>query len=424
MKYYSWTIGCQMNRAETSEICSYLQSLGMQRVNTAREADIVVINTCVVRQNAEDKVVGMLGYLKGIKREQPGMRIALTGCFVDSDIPRLNGQFPHVNCYFKPGETGKFEDWLCKELIDSCERNPQSATHSASTVSAYIPIIQGCNNFCSYCIVPFRRGRERSRPATEILYTAKRLIANGAREIVLVGQNVNAYGKDLEPVSDLAALLRELNDLTGLLRIRFLTNHPKDMSPGLIDAMLSLDKVCHHVCLPLQAGDDQILKAMNRHYTLDQYKSLIDSMRHSISDIALSTDLIVGFPGETEEQYLNTVNAVKDIRFDVVHVAYYSPRIGTFASERLIDDVPYDAKLRRLHEIESLQTEILSDINQQYVGSPIEILVEGRKGGKWYGRTVSDKLVFFEGAADFKGSKVTVNVKSASPWALQGTPVT
>ena len=193
------------------------------------------------------------------------------------------------------------------------------------------------------------------------------------------------------------------------------------MSPDLIDAMLSLDKVCHHVCLPLQAGDDQILRAMNRHYTLDDYKSLIEKMRHSIPDIAFSTDLIVGFPGETEVQYLNTVNAVKDIHFDVVHVAYYSPRPGTSASERLIDDVPYEAKLRRLHEIENLQTEILSDINRQYIGRPVDILVEGKKGAKWYGRTTSDKLVFFEVATDCTGNPVTINVKSASPWALQGT---
>ena len=411
-----------MNRAETSEICAYLQSLGIERVNTAREADIVVLNTCVVRQNAEDKVVGMLGYLKGIKREHPDMRIALTGCFIDSDISELSRQFPHVNCFFIPGETSKFEDWVCKELIDSKGHIPPTSVCSRAAVSSYIPIIQGCNNFCSYCIVPYRRGRERSRPLNEVLNTAEELVANGASEIILLGQNVNAYGKDLEPRTDLAMLLGTLNDIKGLLRIRFLTNHPKDMSPSLIDAMLSLDKVCHHVCLPLQAGDDLILRAMNRHYTVEDYKSLIEKIRHSIPDIALSTDLIVGFPGETEEQYLNTFNAVNDIHFDVVHVAYYSPRTGTSASNDLIDDVPYDTKLRRLHEIEDLQTSILSEINQEYTGGAVEILVEGKKGAKWYGRTTSDKLVFFESDTDCTGKMVTINVTSASPWALQGTP--
>ncbi|MCX6007012.1 MAG: MiaB/RimO family radical SAM methylthiotransferase, partial [Chloroflexi bacterium] len=315
-----------MNRAESSEIGNYLQSLGLEQVRTAREADMVILNTCVVRQNAEDKVIGMLGYLKGIKREKPDMRIALTGCFVDSDISQLNKQFPHINCFFKPGDRINFEDWLCSEAIDSSIRNLDVTIHPTASVSAYIPIIQGCNNYCSYCIVPYRRGPERSRPPSEILNQAAELVTNGAREIVLLGQNVNAYGKDLDPITDLAALLYQLNELRGLIRIRFLTNHPKDMNHDLIEAMLSLNKVCHHICLPLQAGDDQILKSMNRHYTLDDYRSLVNRIRDTIPDIALSTDIIVGFPGESEAQYFNTYKAITDIHFDVVHVAAYSPR--------------------------------------------------------------------------------------------------
>lgn len=422
MKYYSWTIGCQMNRAESSEICSYLESLEIERVNTAPEADIVVLNTCVVRQNAEDKVIGMLGYLKGIKRERPEMLIALTGCFVDSDIQKLRRQFPQVNHFFKPGEKASFEEWLLKEAIGSGRKNG-SITSAGSPVSAYVPIIQGCNNYCSYCIVPFRRGPERSRPADEILTRAKELVARGAREIVLLGQNVNAYGKDFGPRTDLAALLAGLNDIHDLLRIRFLTNHPKDMSPSLIDAIHSLDKVCHHICLPLQAGDDQVLRAMNRHYTLADYRSLIDKVRAAIPDMALSTDIIVGFPGETDEQYLATYNAIKDIRFDIVHVAFYSPRAGTAASRQLNDDVPHDTKLSRLHEIEDLQAGILSEINREHIGRNVEVLVEGKKGAKWFGRTPSDKLVFFEDDADRSGQLVIIHVRSASPWALQGQPL-
>jgi len=410
-----------MNRAESSEICGYMQSLGMERVKTAREADIVILNTCVVRQNAEDKVIGMLGYLKGIKKDRPHMRIALTGCFVDSDIPQLNRQFPHINCFFKPGEQNDFHDWLCREAIDSAERIPAANVSLPAPVSAYIPIIQGCNNYCSYCIVPYRRGPERSRPPGDIMYQALKLVEQGAREIVLLGQNVNAYGKDLSPQTDLAALLHKLDNLDGLLRIRFLTNHPKDMSPDLINAMLSLKKVCHHICLPLQAGDDHILRSMNRHYTFDDYRMLVDRIRHAISDIALSTDVIVGFPGESEEQYSNTYTAINEIRFDVVHVATYSPRAGTLASKQLHDDVPYDTKLRRLREIEGLQARVLSDTNQKHVGKSVEILVEGKKGQKWYGRTYSDKLVFFEDDADCKSTLVEINVKSTSPWALQGT---
>jgi tRNA-2-methylthio-N6-dimethylallyladenosine synthase len=420
MKYYSWTIGCQMNRAESSEICNYLETLGMERVNLAREADIVLLNTCVVRQNAEDKVVGMLGYVKGIKREKPDLKIALTGCFVDSDLPQLGRQFPHVNLFFKPGEKVSFEEWLYSESIGT--RSSEGNTQPVSPVSSYIPIIRGCNNFCTYCIVPYRRGRENSRPGEEVMDKAAALIQNGAREIVLLGQNVNAYGKDLVPRTDLSTLLSRLNELEGLLRIRFLTNHPKDMNPGLIEAMLSLDKVCKHICLPLQAGDDRILQAMNRHYTLDDYKALVGRIRERIPDIALSTDIIVGFPGESEEQYLNTYNAIKDIRFDVVHVAYYSPRTGTMASEKLQDDVSYDSKLNRLHEIEVLQTRVLTEINGHYVGSLIDVLVEGKKGDKWFGRTGSDKLVFFEDKADHLGKLVTVHIITASPWALQGIP--
>jgi len=412
-----------MNRAESSEIGNYLQSLGLEQVRTAREADMVILNTCVVRQNAEDKVIGMLGYLKGIKREKPDMRIALTGCFIDSDISQLKTQYPYVNHFFKPGDRINFEDWMCSEAIDSSMRNLNVTIHSTAPVSGYIPIIQGCNNYCSYCIVPYRRGPERSRPPDEILNQAAELVANGAREIVLLGQNVNAYGKDLDPSTDLASLLHQLNELRGLIRIRFLTNHPKDMNHELIKAMLSLNKVCHHICLPLQAGDDQILKSMNRHYTLDDYRSLVNRILDSIPDIALSTDIIVGFPGESESQYFNTYKAIADIHFDVVHVAAYSPRTGTFASKYLPDDVPYDIKLQRLHDIEDLQTTILSKINQKQIGDTVEILVEGKKSLKWYGRTNSDKLVFFTDPSDHKGKIVKVNVESASPWALQGTPV-
>ncbi|RPJ57015.1 MAG: tRNA (N6-isopentenyl adenosine(37)-C2)-methylthiotransferase MiaB, partial [Dehalococcoidia bacterium] len=419
---YIWTIGCQMNRAESSEIGSYLASLGISRVNTAREADIVILNTCVVRQNAEDKVIGMLGYLKGIKKDKPDMRIALTGCFVDSDIQQLSKNYPHINHFFRPGENRDFEDWICLETIDA-GGDPSSIFKSPTPVSVFIPIIQGCNNYCSYCIVPYRRGRERSRPTNEILNIASELVENGAREIVLLGQNVNAYGKDLDPKTDLASLLSGLNDIDDLKRIRFLTNHPKDMGPDLIAAMASLRKVCHHVCLPLQAGDDQILRSMNRHYTVHDYRLLVERLRSAMPDIALSTDIIVGFPGESEAHYLNTHQAINDVQFDVVHVAAYSPRTGTLASEKLIDDVPYDEKLRRLHDLENLQTAILSRINQKLIGTVVEILVEGKKGTKWYGRTYSDKLCFYEDSNDQTGMLVNIKVTSSSPWALQGTAI-
>jgi tRNA-2-methylthio-N6-dimethylallyladenosine synthase len=421
MKYYIWTIGCQMNRAESAGLAHTLDSYGFEQVKTAREADVVLINTCVVRQNAEDKVTGMLGYLKGIKGARPHMLIAVTGCFVDSDIKKLANRYPHVNCFFQPGEIRPFEDWVLAGAISNAERNAETRGPASAPVSAFIPIIQGCNNFCSYCIVPYRRGRERSRPPEEIMMQAESYVVSGAREIVLLGQNVNTYGKDLGVNIDLASLLARLNSIPGLFRIRFLTNHPKDMSDELINALSCLSKVCHHICLPLQAGDDQVLKAMNRHYSVAEYRALVDKIRCTVPDIALSTDIIVGFPGESEDQFQNTFRAIAEIGFDVVHVAAYSPREGTSASEQLPDDVPYETKMRRLHEIETLQTAILSAKNSILVGRDLEILVEGKKGPKWYGRTYSDKLVFFDDGLDRTGELAMVHVQSSTPWALQGS---
>jgi tRNA-2-methylthio-N6-dimethylallyladenosine synthase len=417
MNYYLWTMGCQMNKAESSDIGNYLESLAMQRVNKAADADIAVLNTCVVRQNAEDKVTGMLGYLKGIKAARPGLKIAVTGCFVSEELPLLRRSYSHVNFFFQPGEIGQFKEWVLQEYT---RHEMLAGIRPDSAVSAYIPIIQGCNNYCSYCIVPYRRGRERSRSPGEILEQAGFLVEGGAREITLVGQNVNAYGKDLDEKSSLGRLLYSMHEIEGLKRIRFLTNHPKDMSPELIDAIASLPKVCHHACLPLQAGDDTILKAMNRHYTLADYKALVKRVRSAIPGMALSTDLIVGFPGESEEQFMNSYHAVEEIHFEAVHVASYSTRSGTTASREFIDDVESDVKMQRLHAIEDLQRDILTAANGRLVGTEVEILVEGRKGGKWYGRTYSDKLVFFPGDGDYLGKLVNVRVNSATPWSLQG----
>ena len=412
-----------MNKAESSGLASHLASLGLESVKDINDADIVLLNTCVVRQNAEDKVNGMLGYLKGIKHMKPEMRIAVTGCFVTDDLRILTRSFPHVNHFFKPGENHSFEDWLLSESIGDRHGSMERPLQSPSPLSIYIPIIQGCDNFCSYCIVPYRRGRERSRSPADIVKEAERAVDEGAREIILLGQNVNSYGKDLGDGTDLSGLLTLLNHIDGLFRIRFLTNHPKDMSLDLIKSIASLDKVCHHFCVPLQAGDDLILKAMQRQYTYNDYRSLIRQTRQIIPDIALSTDIIVGFPGETEDQFENTFRAIQDLRFDAVHIAAYSTRSQTYASQHFLDDVPYEVKMQRLRRLEELQKEILTEINRQLVGQTLEILVEGKKGAKWFGRTYSDKLVFFTGSQDYTGRLVAVHIESASPWSLQGAPV-
>jgi tRNA-2-methylthio-N6-dimethylallyladenosine synthase len=424
MKYYIWTIGCQMNRAESLEMANLLIRSGHEQVKTARQAEIAILNTCVVRQNAENKVNGMLGYIKGIKTLNPGLRIVVTGCFVEPETAALKKAFPYVDYFFPPGLSGQFEDWLSAQSLASRSDGFSISNRAGNSVVTYIPIIQGCNNYCSYCIVPYRRGSEKSRPPVDILDVAAAAVANGTREIILLGQNVNAYGHDLEQDIDLCRLLRLLHDIPDLLRIRFLTNHPKDMSDSLIEAMASLPKVCRHVCLPLQAGDDLILRAMNRHYTFDHYRSLIHEIRNKVPGIAISTDLIVGFPGETDEQFLNSVRAIEKLRFDVVHTAAYSPRLGTKAAVEFADDVTDEIKKQRLHRVESLQEAIATEINTGLTGTTMEVLVEGEKDSRWYGRTYSDKLVFFTGNHDLLGKLTKVEIVSASPWALRGQLIT
>lgn len=422
-QYYIWTIGCQMNKAESQRIAGYLESLGYQATSTPRDAHLVVLNTCVVRQSAEDKVLGALGYMKGIKRDNPSLSILVTGCFVDSKIERLERQFPYVDIFFKPGSYLDLLDWAKQQGIDISQSERGLCESVPSYPSTFIPIIQGCDNFCSYCIVPYRRGREKSRPLKEIAAEATELAKCGVKEVILLGQNVNSYGHDLPEQSGLKDLLTELNSVAGLARIRFLTNHPKDMGNELIQTISGLDKVCEYISLPFQSGDDDILKAMRRGYTVEQYRRLIESIRRHIPEVALSTDVIVGFPGESEEQFERTLALLKQVRFDTVHVAAYSPRPDTIASREYKDDVPAETKKRRLARIEELQTRIAGEINSRLEGKAVEVLVEASKRGKWYGRTRGDKLVFFESIDNCLGQLVNVKVDKTSPWALQGKTV-
>jgi len=422
--YSIWTIGCQMNKAESQRIASYLNSAGYHEVKSPREADLIVLNTCVVRQSAEDKVLGMLGQLKGLKREHPDIRILVTGCFVDSHVEDLKKRFPHVDFLFRPGAYPDFISWANEQGVPVDEqgllRYARNDAGKVSSPCAYIPIIQGCNNFCSFCIVPYRRGREASRPVEEVVCEAEEMAKRGIKEITLLGQNVDSYGRDLPGHPDLTDLLYRLNEIEGLSRIRFLTNHPKDMSQKLIEAVASLEKVCKYLELPVQSGDDDILKAMRRGYTIEQYRELIRAIKERLPQVSLSTDVIVGFPGETEEQFEHTFSLLTEIRFDVVHVAAYSPRSGTIAWRKYEDNVPRETKKERLKKVEQLQASVAGEINSGYIGKEVEVLVEGNKKGKWYGRTESNKLVFFQDDADCSGQLVKVNIEKTSPWALQG----
>jgi len=430
--YHLWTIGCQMNKAESWHIAGMLAAAGIEASPRLDDADLVILNTCVVRQSAEDRIIGTLGLLAGMKRERPSMRIAVTGCYTARDRDALHRKFPHVDLFFGSGEYDALAHWLdagppfTKELTASGASAPVPCSgkqDSLSDVSAYVPIIQGCNNFCTYCIVPYTRGREMSRPPEAIEGEVVRLVSGGIKEVVLLGQNVDSYGHDLPGTPSLADLLARLHPIEGLRRLRFLTNHPKDMSGNLIQAMATLDKVCEHLDLALQSGDDDVLSAMGRGYTVEDFTRLVTDLRRAIPHVSIATDIIVGFPGETDEQFQHTVDVLARLRFDVVHVAAYSQRPGTVAARRFSDSVPEDTKHDRVHTIEALQETISSEINSAYLYREVEVLVQGTRRGKWFGRTRTHKLVFFEGEEDYAGAMVRLSIFKTSPWALQGNLV-
>ena len=398
-----------MNKAESERLGSYFEKLGYEPAN-ASEADLLLLNSCVVRQSAEDRVTNKLDNLRALKKARPTMTLAVTGCLVNADTSQLEERFPQVDYFFKPGD---YPQWLESPKEPPLPEKPD--------VAAYVPIIQGCDNFCSYCIVPYRRGREKSRTPAEIVAEVRALVNRGVKEVTLLGQNVDSYGHDLPSKPELADLLYELNDIEGLWRIRFLTNHPKDMSPRLIEAVAALDKVCEQLNLPVQSGSNAILKAMGRGYDAEHYRRLVGQIRAQIPDIALSTDVLLGFPGESQKQFQETADLLSELNFDTVHIAAYSPRPGTFAARKLADDVPPAGKKRRLEHIERLQEKIATAINARLKGQTVEVLVEGEKGGRWFGRMRSDKLVFFNDSRDCRGKLIRVKVEKTSPWSFQGT---
>jgi len=419
-RYHIWTIGCQMNKADSDFVADYLQRAGFSETEIAGEADLVLLNSCVVREHAEAKVVNKLRSLKGLKRSRPDITIALTGCLVDSRIDDLKERFPWVDLFFRPQQWDVFSDWAESYGLPGLTQG-ETPVPQNPPVSAYVPIIQGCDSFCSYCVVPYRRGRARSRDLVEIRCQVENLVQRGTKEVTLLGQIVDAYGRDLPSKPDLADLLADLNSIKGLLRIRFLTSHPSFMSPKLIQAIADLDKICEHISLPIQAGDNDILKAMKRGYTAEEYGTLVEHIRRTVPDVALSTDVIVGFPGETDEQFARTVEVLCQIRFDKVHIAGYSPRPQTAASRNLEDDVTPETKEARRAHAEAMQHEIATEINAAFLGSTVEVLVEDKKKGKWCGRTRGDKLVFFASEASLMGQLAKVRIDKASPFALQGT---
>ena len=418
--YHIWTTGCQMNKADSERLCSALDQMGLVPSASKEEADIVVLNTCVVRQNAEDKAVGTLTSLKPTKELNPDKVIALMGCMVGPNTTNLEKRFPFVDVFMAPQQYQPLITFLSEKLdidADGCI-GPLTA---APAISTYIPIIHGCDKFCSFCIIPYRRGREKSRTIAEIVYETEMLVNRGVKEVTLLGQNVDSYGHDLTGHINLSDLLEAVNEVSGLERIRFLTSHPNDMQDSIIEAVSGLEKVCENINLPFQAGDNEILRTMRRGYTNEEYRRLIDKIRHKVSNVSISTDLIVGFCGETDEQFLNTLNMVKDIKFDKVHSAAYSNREGTIASRKMVDDIREEVKKERLQIINDTQEEIVTVINSGLKEKVQEVLVEGRKKGKWFGRNRNYKLVFFTNDDMRAGQVVDVKITETSPWYLEGS---
>ena len=420
--YHIWTVGCQMNKADSERLESALGQMGLSSTASPRDADVIVLNSCVVRQSAEDRVVGMLTSLKPLKQKHPDRVVALMGCMVGPKTGALEDRFPYADLFMRPQEFQPLIDLLGDRMgID-----PEGCVGPLSAkpdVAAFIPIIHGCDKFCTFCIIPYRRGREVCRPVDEIVNEVRLLATRGVKEVTLLGQNVDSYGHDLPGQPDLGDLLAAVNEVEGLERIRFLTSHPNDMSDHIIDAVADLDKVCEHVNLPFQAGDDEVLRNMRRGYTNGDYRRLVERIRTRVPGVSLSTDVIVGFCGETSEQFERTWELIRDIRFDKVHAAAYSPRPGTIAARKLEDDVDHEEKRARLKAIEELQESILTEKNAGLVGETFEVLVEGRKRGSWYGRNRNDKLVYFDDEADRKGDLVRISVERAGPWSLRGALV-
>ena len=418
--YYLWTIGCQMNKAESGQAATALENLGMTQAPRAEAADLIVLNTCVVRQTAEDKATGRIHSLKSVKRRKPEMAIVVMGCLVHEDVTALRSQFPHVDLFLRPSDVQGLSDFAGNWVGEKA--TPDRRDHRPSPVSAYLPVMHGCDHHCTYCIVTLRRGPGRSLPVDELTAEARRIAASGAQEITLLGQNIDAYGIDLPDRPDLADLLEAIHEIEELRRIRFLTSHPADMTDKLIATVARLPRVCQHFELPIQAGDDTILRRMGRGYTARAYGELIGRIRAAMPAASIATDVIVGFPGETQAQFQATVDLITRLRFDAVHIAAYSPRAGTPAA-RMLDDVPAEEKARRRQAVEELQESISTELNARMLDTAVEILVEERRKGKWKGRTRSNKLVFSASPGDWRGKLAQVRITWAGPWSLQGEVV-
>ncbi|MHB8626263.1 MAG: tRNA (N6-isopentenyl adenosine(37)-C2)-methylthiotransferase MiaB [Aggregatilineales bacterium] len=448
--YHIWTLGCQMNVADSQRLASELEKIGYQAADSPDNADVLVVNTCVVRQSAEDKAYGRLYRLRPIKEQYPDKVIGLMGCLVGVRDPlRLRKQLPFVDVFLPPSEPAPLIDFLHErglDVIDKTAESEQRAYRDAfqdadgdagelalvlpkrernSLIAAYVPIVYGCSHACSFCIIPYRRGVERSRSIGDIVAEVRSLAQQGVREIMLLGQIVDRYGKDIPDGPDLADLLRIVHDAgapEGLQRIRFLTSHPNWMTDKLLETVAELPHVMPHIEVPVQAGNDEVLQRMKRGYTRDDYRRLVARIREKIPNVAINTDVIVGFCGETDAQFQDTYDLLAELKLDKVHLAKYSPRPHTLSQRTMADDVPEEEKERRRLAIEDMQGGIIAALNQQWLGAIVPVLAEDRDEhtGKWRGRTPQNRLVHFSDERNRAGDVVDVEITWTGPWSMQG----
>ncbi len=424
-----------MNVADSRRIASALEGLNYQATPKAEDADVIVLNTCVVRQSAEESAVGRISSLKNIKLKRPDTVINVMGCLVGiKSTIDLQEQFPHVDVFSAPSDPGPLMAYLTQDESRIWQQEATSRRFAfmdgeltlpeadrSQLVSAFVPVVLGCSHACTYCIIPYRRGIERSRPVEDVLNEVSSLVSQGVKEITLLGQIVDRYGLDLPKKSSLPELLNLVHEIEGLERIRFLTSHPNWFGTDLMDAVASLTKVMPHIEVPHQAGDDQVLQNMKREYSIDQYRQLVDEIRDRIPGVSIATDLIVGFPGETSEQFQRSYDVLKELKLDVVHLARYSVRPGTVAARKMEDDIPDNEKWNRFRLIEELQEGIATEINQEYLGELVEVLIEGKNKDRWRGRTPTNKLVFVESELDLLGTIQPVDIIWTGPWSMQGS---
>ena len=428
------TYGCQQNEADSEKLRGYLSEMGYSFTQDEFQADVIVVNTCAVREHAEMRVLGNVGALNHTKKNKPGQIIAVCGCMVQQEhmAEKIKMSYPVVDLVFGPHELWRFPELLLR-VMDSHKRVFATAKDDGAvvegiplrrdgTVKAWLSIMYGCNNFCTYCVVPYVRGRERSRKPEDILEEARQLVQEGYKDITLLGQNVNSYGKDLGSGVDFADLLRMVNDIPGDFLIRFMTSHPKDATEKLFKTMAECEKCAHQLHLPVQSGNDRVLKAMNRNYTAEKYLAQVKLARSYMPDLVITTDIIVGFPGETDEEFEDTIKLCDEVRYDAMFTFIYSKRVGTPAAS-MPDAATREDKQRRFDKLLEAANRVSAEKHAEYIGKTVRVLVDGETGKDEYNlssRTNGGRLVHLSGDKSLIGQFIDVKITSGNTWALYG----